>query len=326
MFNILSYLPGRKRSTTTGWQSFNAVCCHHRGHKADTRGRAGVKYAGDAEWTYHCFNCDFKASYRLGKKLTINTRNLLRWLGLEAEEIQQLELASLRARELGEILAPSIVPKKFEFHERALPDRAEPLDINNDAHLKYLHFLIARGLDPTAYPYYVTPNEPNRHRNRIIIPYFLNNKIVGSTSRYIDGTGKKYIKDAPSGYLFGLDFQQPHWQNVLVVEGELDAVSIRACAIMTNTISNEHAQQLARLYRPVIVVPDHDHSGMQIIDRALELGYSVSIPPWRSDIKDVNDAVREYGVAATLLSIHRAATRNRLNLELTRRQYENKQK
>jgi 5S rRNA maturation endonuclease (ribonuclease M5) len=322
MFNILSYLPAKKKLTGNGWYSFNGVCCHNRGHKADRRSRGGIKIINDTEWTYHCFNCNFKAGFTLGKPLTINTRNLLRWIGLSTEDIQRIELEGLRARELGEIFNPRIISKKLTFTERKLPDAAVPLDINNDSHYKYLAFLINRGLDPTAYSYYVTPTESGRNSNRIIVPYYNKGIIVGSTSRYIDTLPKKYIKDAPSGYLFGIDFQQYQWQHVIVCEGEFDAISIRGCAVMTNQISNEHAQQLNALNKPVIVVPDRDSSGMKIIDRALELGYRISMPDWDDSVKDINDAVQRYGVAATLLSIHRAATRNRIYIELNRKKYE----
>ena len=322
MFNILSLLPAKKKLTGNGWYSFNAVCCHHKGHKADRRSRGGLKMVSNEDWTYHCFNCNFKAGFKLGKPLTVNTKNLLKWIGLTTEDIHRVELEGLRARELGDIFNPKVSIKKLTFVERPLPDTAVPLDINNDSHYTYLAFLINRGIDPTAYPYYVTPSETGRNSNRIIVPYYHKGMIVGSTSRFTDTLPKKYIKDAPGGYLFGLDFQQPQWQHVIVCEGEFDAISIRGCAVMTNIISNEHAQQLNSLNKPVIIVPDQDKSGMMIIDRALELGYKISIPEWDSDIKDINDAVLHYGVAATLLSIHQAATRSKIHIELARKRFE----
>ena len=70
--------------------------------------------------------------------------------------------------------------------------------------------------------------------------------------------------------------------------------------------------------RRIIVVPDRDLTGMDICDRALELGYSVSIPDWAPYIKDVNDAVVEYGKLPTLLSILEAATSSKIRIEIQR--------
>ena len=31
------YLPGKRKTTPSGWTSFNAPCCQHNGNTADTR-------------------------------------------------------------------------------------------------------------------------------------------------------------------------------------------------------------------------------------------------------------------------------------------------
>ena len=71
--------------------------------------------------------------------------------------------------------------------------------------------------------------------------------------------------------------------------------------------------------RKIIFVPDHDKTGLATCDRALELGYSVSIPNWDDDVKDVNDAVVKYGRLPTLLSILESATMNKIKIELQRK-------
>ena len=77
MFDILSVIPGKKKLTHGGWHSFNAICCSRRGHKTDTRGRGGIKFDGQFNWSYHCFNCGFKCGFMLGKSITQNTKNIL---------------------------------------------------------------------------------------------------------------------------------------------------------------------------------------------------------------------------------------------------------
>ena len=59
-------------------------------------------------------------------------------------------------------------------------------------------------------------------------------------------------------------------------------------------------------------------TGLGICERALELGYDVSLPNWSEDIKDANDAVIKYGRLNTLLSIIDTATNSKIKVEVMR--------
>jgi hypothetical protein len=67
------------------------------------------------------------------------------------------------------------------------------------------------------------------------------------------------------------------------------------------------------------VVPDQDTAGMELVDRAVELGWAVSMPDWE-DCKDVNDAVKKYGRLGTLLTIMAARETSKIKIELRKRQ------
>jgi DNA primase len=86
---------------------------------------------------------------------------------------------------------------------------------------------------------------------------------------------------------------------------------------MHNTISDEQAVLLKNLYKKIIVVPDQDKAGLEICDRALDLGFSVSLPNW--GVKDVNDAVIKYGKVATMLSILQHQTNSKIKIEMKRK-------
>ena len=116
--------------------------------------------------------------------------------------------------------------------------------------------------------------------------------------------------------------QKPEWQVCIVTEGIFDALSIDGIAIMHDDISNEQAQLISSLNKQIIVVPDRDKAGLKICDRALELGYSVSLPNWESDVKDVNDAVVRYGKLPTLLSILQSARMSKIKIEKQRKKIE----
>jgi DNA primase len=88
---------------------------------------------------------------------------------------------------------------------------------------------------------------------------------------------------------------------------------------MHDEISNDQALLLSTLNKQIIVVPDRDKTGLKMCDRALELGYQVSLPVWEADIKDVNDAVVRYGKLPTLLSILQSATNSKIKIEMQRK-------
>ena len=318
MFDILSLIPGRKKQTHSGWISFNAICCHHRGHKPDKRSRGGIMM-DNTNWSYHCFNCNFKCGFQLGKSISKNTRKLLSWLGIDDQQIQRWNLESLQKKDLIEYVRVKKEKFKAGFKEHKLPP-GELIDPNNSKHKMYVDYLHGRKINVSDYPFLITPDLPGRMGNRLIIPYTYKGKIVGHTSRFLDNKIPKYINEQQPGYVFGFDFQQPDYDVCIVVEGIFDALSLNACALTHNTISPEQADLLSQLNKRIIFVPDRDKTGLETCDRALELGYSVSIPKWDEGIKDVNDAVVKYGKLPTLLSILQSATTSKIKIELRKKQ------
>ena len=320
VMDILEVIPGKKRSTTGGWYSFNAICCEHRGHRPDKKSRGGLHLI-DGGWVYSCFNCQFKCGIQPGKQFSSNTKKLLSWCGMEHMQIERLSFKNFSNRDLDEIdedLRPIIVM----FDERKLPVDSQPLSAEDPRHQIHIDYLASRGLSPTSYQYYVTPDaDSQRERDRLIIPYFYNGKIVGYTSRFYTSPGPKYLSEQQRGYVFNTDGQHDNWKVCILVEGQFDAISIGGCAYMSNTISDEQVRVIRKLRRDIIVVPDRDKPGMEICDRALELGYKVSIPNWAPEIKDTNDAVKTYGRLATLLSILESATTSKIIVEMKRKQF-----
>ncbi len=318
MFDILSIIASKKKLTSSGWYSFNAVCCSHNGHAPDKRSRGGIKFDGTNNWSYHCFNCQYKCNFVLGRAINFKTRKLLSWCGIDDSQIQRWNLESLQKKDLLDFITPK-KRIKIKFEEHALSE-CELLIPNNPKHKVYADYLARRQIDSSDYPFYVSPNAPGRYAQRIIIPYYYNNTIVGNTSRFLDDRIPKYINEQQPGYVFGIDFQKPQWQICIVAEGIFDALSINGCATMHNTISEGQAILLSNLNRRIIVVPDQDITGLEMCDRAIELGYQVSLPEWHSNVKDINDAVIKYGKLPTLLSIMNSATNSKIKIEMRRKQ------
>lgn len=317
MFDILSIIPGKKKKTSSGWTSFNAICCTHFGHNSDRRMRGGIKFDGQHNWSLHCFNCGFKCNFVLGRSISAKTRNLLTWCGIDDIDVQRWSLESLQHKDLIDFTKPK-KKVKIKFNEHKLPD-GEILDKNNPKHKLYSDYVASRKIDSNEYPFLITPHESGRMGNRIVIPYTYKGKIVGHTSRFTDNKTPKYINEQQPGYVFNIDMQKDDWQVCILTEGIFDALSIDGVAVMHDDISSEQAMLLSTLNRQIIVVPDHDSTGMGMISRALELGYKVSLPNWGAGIKDVNDAVVKYGKFQTLLSIVQSATNSKIKIEMQRK-------
>ena len=320
MFDILSIIPGKKKTTMGGWHSFNAICCDKRGHKNDRRMRGGIKFVDENSWTYNCFNCGYSCHFELGRSITKRVKELLMWSGIDEIQIQRWSLESLQNKDLLDFTRKFKKVKPINLQAKELPE-CDELDVNNEKHKVFVDYLKKRNIDVNKHKFYVTPDDEGRNSNRVIIPFTYNNKIVGHTSRYLDDRKPKFITENQQvGYVFGYDLQKPEWQTCILVEGIFDALSIDGCALTHNNISPEQAQVLRQLNRQIIMVPDRDKPGLDICDTALGLGYSVSLPDWEDDIKDVNDAVIRYGKVPTLLSILQSATTSKIKIEMRRKQ------
>jgi len=321
MFDILQHLPAKRKQTSSGWISFNAPCCVHNGESQDKRQRGGLKVADDS-WSYHCFNCNYTASFLMGRNLSFKARRLLQWLNVPQDEIERINLESLRHRSIEGIAAErrQITQRlmNIEFEERDLPEFAEFLTPQ-----KSMWQYVQERCLPADYPYmFQEPEHITRHG--LVIPFTHDNSVVGHTTRYIDGRKPKYIQDAQPGYVFGTDLQKENWQFAVVVEGVLDALCISGLAVLHNDINLAQSRLINSLGKEIIVVPDHDEAGLKLIDSAVEYNYSVSIPDWPADVKDVNDAVCKYGKLTTLLSIFESRVSGKIRIEMARKKLKKK--
>lgn len=313
MLDILSVIPRKKRHTSSGWYAFNAICCHHRGHNQDQRSRGGIKFSDANSWSYHCFNCGFKCGLQIGNSFSPNLKQFLSWCGMDQDQIEKLSFESFRQKNIGQLYGTKKHIYTPEFSTLKLPEDSRPITTDDTVHVEYIS---KRGLNINDYTFYVSDGAA---RQGIIIPYYYEGKIVGNTTRFYDNRHPKYVSELQKGYVFNIDAQKPNWNVCILVEGQFDALSINGCAFMGNSISDEQAMLLRKLQRKIIFVPDRDKTGLDVCDRALELGFSVSIPEWNQNVKDVNDAVCKYGKLPTLLSIIQYATTSKIIVEVKRK-------
>ena len=322
-------MPPNRKTTPSGWTSFDAPCCHYRGEKRDTRKRGGIMTGTDGNFTYHCFNCNFKAGWSPGKLLSKNTKDLFKYVGMNDNDIGKLNLAALKIKDDQPVLTKSL---NFELKERELPEGTMSIiDWINSAYTPdiekdigpVIEYIINRGMQLDWYNW-MWSAQPG-YKDRVIIPFYNDRKIVGYTGRKITDGNPKYLTDAQPGYVFNIDAQSYERRFVIVVEGQFDAIAIDGCAIMHNEPNENQCNRINMLNKEVIVVPDRDRAGAKILKAALANGWSASMPPWEDDIKDVADAVKRYGRLYTLTTILKYRVHGEINLNLLKRKLENVQ-
>ena len=327
---ILDLLPANRKKSSD-WLSFNAVCCQHNGESRDKRGRGGVRPNTDGSLSYHCFNCGFKAGFYPGRPLGLRMRRLMRWLGADDNTIQRLVLEAMRVRELMPHLVPTEPEPDLEinFKARPLPDdtasisewtTAIRLAIDTD-HKGYstmeelksiappqwfrvLEYIKERNIDHKSYEFFITDSAAYNLNRRVIIPFYWKGELIGYTARAMEETIKpKYHSSYEPNYVFNMDRQPVDGKFAIVCEGPFDAMSVDGVAVLSNNISDIQADILETLNRELVVVPDWDQAGEELVERAIEFGWTVSFPVWRENCKDVNEAVMKYGKLFAIKSI-----------------------
>jgi 5S rRNA maturation endonuclease (ribonuclease M5) len=323
---LTQYLPSKRKVTPSGWISFSAPCCIHNGERADTKQRGGLKQEGDTV-SYHCFNCNFKTSWQPGRPLSIKMRKLMEWLNVPTATVNKLSLDVLRLNEGVAVEATPIAIPSFETV--ALPDYSVRIrdipDYNKhnpsfENFLGVIEYMFSRNLNLDDTDYYWT--SAAGYRDRLIIPFYYQGKTVGWTARScIKDRKPKYLSQSQPGYVYNLDEQRPQKAFCIVVEGAIDAIHVDGVAVLRNEINEQQAALINSLNKDVIVVPDRDRAGSKLIEQAIEQGWSVSMPDWKPGIKDVSDAVAEYGRLYTLYSIVNSAESSLLKIKLRKKKW-----
>lgn len=318
---VINHLPSKKRQTSGGWMSFNAVCCHHRGHSHDKRGRGGL-IIHDGGFSYSCFNCSFKTSWIPGKSLSQNNKSFLSYLGLTENQIQHInfELLKSKGSSNGGVSKKQIIRS---FKKVNLPNGSKPLEywLNNPTNdfLKVLNYLLSRDEQLLYLHEYYYSDDP-QYKNRLIIPFFSHGEIVGYTARLgfqLKKNEVRYLTQGADGILFNGDvLDNPLRKIVTVCEGIFDAIAIDGVACMKQTLSDKQIQLLENSEKTVVIVPDRDNSGKKLVEQALELGYTVAFPEWCEGIKDCADAVKKYGRLFTVSQILNSTESSSLKIKL----------
>ena len=329
---ILTSLPAGRKKTPSGWIAFNAPCCIHNGETQDKKKRGGIMTSADGTVSYHCFNCGFKASYVIGRKLTYKMRQFMGYIGIPDDTIRKLAIEAMREEEGDK----KYEKKKFvTFKRRELPKHTRSLGewleeytvgtMATEQQTKIdnlLNYLAGRGIGADWYNFMYSSDKHWDVDKRLLIPFYWRGDVVGFTGRMFQQSDKvKYYTDVQPGYVFNMDAQDWTRKFVIVTEGPFDAITVSGVSILGSEINDIQRELIDGLGRKVIVVPDRDAPGEKLINQAIEFGWSVAFPDWDEKVEDVADAVLKYGRLFTIQSILKTTESSKFKIDLKRKMY-----
>ena len=197
--SLQKILPGNRKTTSGGWLSFNAVCCSHRGESPDKKKRGGVLFKEDG-FVYSCFNCGFGAGWQPGKLFSKNTKDLFKWMGLPEDELNKLSLEAMREKD-----AIPVPEKLFtlELQEMPLPEDCLPISewikegCEEPKLISCIEYILGRNLSLADYNWHWSAT--TGYKDRVIIPFFQDTKVVGWTGRKITDGNPKYLTHSQNG-------------------------------------------------------------------------------------------------------------------------------
>lgn len=302
---VIRQYVGLSNPTGTGWNQILCRVCNDSGRKGM---RAGFKF-DSGKTAYHCFNCGHAAVFDPETQRTISEKmvTVLNAYGIPEDAWRPVELAVLQNRDKG---------VRTDRNESA-PIQIEPMEVPLPSHFYSLAdaspndkwAIIARdylenerGVDPNQHTFFLAENtgDPKLDRwfKRVIIPVYKDNKLIFYFGRDLTGKAqKKYLSPSYSKekVIAGFDevFRQTE-ENLYIVEGWFDAVSIGGVALLGNEISEPQAIWLNRSRRKKVYIPDRLGDGWVAAEDALRRGWSIATPAI-GGCKDINEAVSKYG-------------------------------
>lgn len=313
---------GPLKPAPKGWLKSCCKLCHTQGHGRDTRHRFGIQFNSNSI-VVHCFNCGFSAGYTEGKSLSNQFKFFLGQLHIDQNLIKRIEFEIFKKNNSIEEVRDGDSEHRIDKEKKLkllfqkwvqveLPAESLPITkwleygLDDPEFLNVVNYALGRKLFDLD-NFYWSPSTEFNINQRLIIPYYYKHKIVGFTSRLYynvpDKSIPKYYQQCPTDFVYNLDNQQD-WvrKYTIVTEGILDAVTVDGVSIL-GEIGQEKIDIINRLQKEIIVCPDRDKKGWDLVKVAIDNDWAVSFPKWDMEIKDAAQAAEKYGRLLTTHSI-----------------------
>lgn len=324
---------GPLRPAPKNWNKRHCPLCHTQGHGRDTRNRFGIQFNTDSI-ALNCFNCGFSAGYSEGKELSKSFKFFLSQINIDDKFIKAIDFEIFKQRNQIQVLHEGDEEKiedpesKFrnlfqKWHTVDLPQDSLSIEewlnagLDDPEFLNVVNYLLGRSLFNIG-EFYWSPSTEFNLNQRFIIPYKYNGRIVGFTSRLYyevpDKSTPKYYQQCPPDFVYNIDNQQA-WARkyTIVTEGVLDAYVVDGVSIL-GEVGQSKVDIINRLQKQIIVCPDRDKKGSDLVQVAVENQWAVAFPKWPAGIKDAAAASTIYGRLLTTYSIISSAVTGKLNI------------
>lgn len=298
------------RPLHTGWSVGKCQLC------GDYKERAGFKFE-DGNVIYNCWNCSTSSTYEENSgRMSKNFRRILRAYGFDDSEINtavHTPFFNKKEHEPSTITLAKLSAVNTHTPEIKLPDKTFPLGHHEflDYQQKLVDYLVNRNVDFSKYNFFFSLEE--RFKNRVIIPFYRNGKLIYWQARTIDPAEKKRYDNAPvsrEAVIFNHDLINRYSRLPLfVTEGVFDAMMLDGVSILGSKLGPAKTELLARSNRKLIFIIDKDKNGKSFADDVLDLGYDIAFAP--NGAEDINASVQRFGLSWTIYEIMRSIPRDR---------------
>jgi DNA primase len=304
---------GRSRD----WQHCKCKLCN------DYKVRASFSVE-DARIKYNCFNCGVSTSYTKNSTyLHKDFRDVLNAYGIDDTDID-LELGKTYFTKEQIVIAKKKAESKIA--EVALPPNSYQVTTPSEDDMWTIvadEYLQSRGLSLADHTWFLSTHKD--YRDRIIIPYYKDGKVIYWDARSFDDNAKKrYINPTTpkEPILFGYDELERNFDKPLfIMEGAFDAISISGVGMGGSKLYKQKIEAFKKCRRRKIFVidkKDKQNNGYKLGLDALNHDWEITFTT--GDGLDVNKSVAKYGKIWTirdLLENAKSGLEARVSLEVS---------
>lgn len=290
----------RFEGRSKGWQHCKCKLCN------DYKVRASFAFE-DARIKYNCFNCGISPSYTKNSTyIHKEFRDVLNAYGITDDEID-LEIGKNYFNKEQLVLAKKT--KELKIVEVELPINSYAVthvDENDMWTVVANEYLASRGLALDDHTWYLSTHL--EFRDRLIIPYFKDGKVIYWQARSFDENAKKrYINpNVPiEPILFGYEELHKNTDSPLfIMEGVFDAISVGGISMLGSKLYKQRIDAFTKSRRRKIFVidkKDKQNNGYKLGIDALKHGWDITFVS--GDTRDVNHAVTKWGKLWTIRNL-----------------------
>lgn len=279
------------KKSNNNWHSLNCPIC------GDTKMRGGFYFADD-HIGYSCFRggCSVKSTkWIFTEAFPYKLNQVLQRIGVDVP----VSILTNKQSNKPQITLDSNLFEKPDYPTIKIPEQFEKFDPKK--HIRFKEYLESRYISIND-EYYIGAKIDKDYswKNMIIIPFYLNNQLIGYHGRDIT---KKRFKTSSNNLIYLPDGKIP--SNPVVVESVFDAKLIpNGVAIIHSEVSKQQAYIL-RNSKPILLP---DRTGSRFLTTMKSYNWRMSIPEWEE--KDIGEFIEKYGILVACRKIYEGVVDN----------------